>query len=986
VRIRRGAAAALLALVVAAGAVALKADVAATPSWRLSGSVSTALLAGNTVYLGGAFTQLFTPSSSQDQFYDPVTAQARTQCARSTHDSRSLGGVPDGRGGLLVVTRSGDEFADSNGPFAPPGGTTIVRIADDCLWDRTFAAPGIDPAAPGDLTIGTPVPVAGRILAAHSIIGPDGFQRAQVAEFDAVNGTRIAFQFYPGVAEIGFFGPGPNQAVARVRGVFDADYQLGSVAPGTLALTTSATVLTDESAGARTWVRGATMFRSRPAPSNLLEAYDLAALTARSGWTPPAVPTLVDVDVAGPRVFLAAATVNGQAVAQPAALLLASGAVDGGWTPPILAKRTPDPSGTPYVPALTQIATDGVRLYFSGDFERVGGTDRDGVAAIALASAGLDPWNPAPLIVQPLESTAGGLLMTRPTGANRVTRRYLAAVDRSTGVVTPWNPNDSGRVLLHAVSPVSALAIDGGHLYFASATTGELLRASLATADVDQDWRVFVRGSSGQPGIVTTMVVRAGVLYLGGEFATISGTSIVATPRRALAAVGVDGVLRSWAPALDGPEDATLIRALLPLGGTIYLGGDFTTVNSQFRLGFGAVDAVTGEIVQPELYVLGGTRIHGLATDGTQVFVAGVSFGAPLVGAASIPGSELTTYGPTGGVVPSSAAFVAGRLYAGLEYDVEAGAPTARTTPWSQVVADDTGLLNITPADALVEFYAGVPGNPPGAPSLSSSVSGNTVVLSWTPGAGGAASSYTVLAGSAPGASDLAALVVRGATSLTVNAPNGRYFVTVVARNSFGAGPPSNEVVVQVGAPPCTVPPTAPGPLSHTIAGLVVSLAWGGSPTAAAYILDAGSSPGTSNIGSFPLTSATSVVVSAPPGVYYVRVRAASACGVSPPSNERVVTVTGNVPLPEVPTGLTATVVGNAVSIAWTPPTSGGTPSGYQLEAGYAPGAANAAVVQTTSPGLVAPGVPAATYYVRVRALNAAGLGPATADVVVTVP
>ena len=126
--------------------------------------------------------------------------------------------------------------------------------------------------------------------------------------------------------------------------------------------------------------------------------------------------------------------------------------------------------------------------------------------------------------------------------------------------------------------------------------------------------------------------------------------------------------------------------------------------------------------------------------------------------------------------------------------------------------------------------------------------------------------------------------------------------------------------------------------------------------------------------------------VGAPLGTYYVRVRAASACGVSPPSNEIVVTVNGVVPLPDAPTGFVASVVGNVVTLSWTPPVSGGTPAGYRLEAGYAPGAANAAVAPTTAPGLRASGVPSATYYVRVRAFNAAGLGPATPEVVVTVP
>ena len=484
------------------------------------------------------------------------------------------------------------------------------------------------------------------------------------------------------------------------------------------------------------------------------------------------------------------------------------------------------------------------------------------------------------------------------------------------------------------------------------------------------------------------MVVHGGVIYLGGDFSSIAGLSIAATARRAVAAVGVDGVLRSWAPALDGPAGATLLRRLLPLGATIYLGGDFTSVNGALRLGFGAVDAATGELVQPELYTLGGTRIHGLATDGSQMFVAGVSFGAPLVGSASIPGSVLAPYGPTGGVVPTSAAYVAGRLYAGREYDPEAAAPTGRTTDWAEVFADTSGLLHL-PAAGGVEYYAArarQPAGPAGA-DLDGRRQHRPAVVDGEPHRRRADRLHAVC-----GIAARACTTSARSTSAPRRPSPRRSPTAPITSRSWPAtasapGPPSNEATVQVGPPPCTVAPTAPGPLTVTTAGAAVSLQWGASPTAAAYILDAGSVPGAADLGSFPLSNATSIVVGGAArhllraGARGERVRRQPAVERGDRGRRRQRAAAPGADRPRRrPSSATR----------WRSPgrrrPSGGTPSGYRLEAGYAPGLANAAVLNTTAPAFAAAGVPPGTYYVRVRAFNAAGAGPATPDIVVTVP
>ena len=101
----------------------------------------------------------------------------------------------------------------------------------------------------------------------------------------------------------------------------------------------------------------------------------------------------------------------------------------------------------------------------------------------------------------------------------------------------------------------------------------------------------------------------------------------------------------------------------------------------------------------------------------------------------------------------------------------------------------------------------------------------------------------------------------------------------------------SNEVVVTVGDNPCTGPPAAPIGLAATLTGQSVSLTWTASGTITRIVLESGSTPGTSNAAVIVLDpSARTFSTSAAAGTYYLRARAANACGSSAASNEVVVT------------------------------------------------------------------------------------------------
>ena len=88
---------------------------------------------------------------------------------------------------------------------------------------------------------------------------------------------------------------------------------------------------------------------------------------------------------------------------------------------------------------------------------------------------------------------------------------------------------------------------------------------------------------------------------------------------------------------------------------------------------------------------------------------------------------------------------------------------------------------------------------------------------------------------------------------------------------------------------------------------------------------------------------------------------------------------------PGAPGGLSSAVSGSTVTIAWTAPSGGGAPLGYQLQAGSAAGLANYGAINTGGTSLVVPGVPNGVLYVRVVASNAAGSSAPTADHIITV-
>ena len=210
---------------------------------------------------------------------------------------------------------------------------------------------------------------------------------------------------------------------------------------------------------------------------------------------------------------------------------------------------------------------------------------------------------------------------------------------------------------------------------------------------------------------------------------------------------------------------------------------------------------------------------------------------------------------------------------------------------------NNASINTTTPVQGLasrLQYFTNSTGGPavPGAATgLIADVSGNNVTLRWN--AAPAATSYTLQVGGSSGSYGLLTIPLGNTTTISGAAPNATYFWRVLASNAAGSGPPSTEAQFTVG--PVCIAPSAPQNFSHSVVGRTVTLTWT-APAAGAgpitYLVDVGAASGLANILSgAPLGNGSSISVGAPPGTYYVRLRAQNACGVSAPSLERVIVV-----------------------------------------------------------------------------------------------
>jgi hypothetical protein len=238
-----------------------------------------------------------------------------------------------------------------------------------------------------------------------------------------------------------------------------------------------------------------------------------------------------------------------------------------------------------------------------------------------------------------------------------------------------------------------------------------------------------------------------------------------------------------------------------------------------------------------------------------------------------------------------------------------------------------------SPGQGLAGFARAGSGTPTALRALAAA---GGIRLEWQAPPLGVPSRYQIEAGRSPGARDVLVHTTTGADTAfeTARPAGGTFFVRVRAQDAGGAtSGPSNEVALVFG---CTAPPRAPFVPTVSLAGSRVSIGWSqpGYSDATHAVIEAGSGPGLANLARLVTTAPAPFEADAPAGTYFVRVRAANACGESAPSNDVSFTVGSGAFIPARPEWTRAEVGPGTVTLSWAAVAGA---AGYLIEAGRRP-------------------------------------------------
>lgn len=406
--------------------------------WIPNNSVFASVRSSNTVYIGGAFTQVG-PSTGCGTLIDMNTGNPNLSFDKV--NSSIMTSVSDGSGGWYIggyFTRVGDVQRNKLAHINADGSL-------DMDWNPSVT--GGDPTIRTIAVSGTTVFVGGNFSAV------DGYSRDNLAAINALSGEVIDNWVCNTNSYV--FTLAASGSVLYTGGLFTS---IGGTNRNFLAAINADNgqvlnnwipnpddgVLRIVPSGNLVYVGGAfTHIGSpNPQPRNLIAAID--ADGRATDWDPNVTPPysgafVYSILVAEETIYIAGgfSAVGGQPRTSVAEVYIDSGEPTD-WAPTV--------SGF-LKDVLTLSISDGI-VYLGGEFTTVNGEPRFCLAAVEEVTGDVTDWNPHPHEAVLTISLSGTNIYTggRFFGIGGVERNHLAAFDATTGMLLDWNPNVEGDV------------------------------------------------------------------------------------------------------------------------------------------------------------------------------------------------------------------------------------------------------------------------------------------------------------------------------------------------------------------------------------------------------------------------------------------------------------------------------------------------------------------------------------------------------------
>jgi hypothetical protein len=574
----------------------------------LDGQINSVMVSNNKVYMGGTFTTIGYSCGTGVLIDTNLATPIRTFPKIDPMGGEVLASVPDSNGGLYI----GGQFTYVNG---------VPRK----FLAHILANNSLDPWNPSPNSSVNSLTIYNHKLYVGGLFDTIAGQlRGKGAAFETVTGTLLNWN---PKANNSITAIQPTDSIVYIGGTFTA---LNSVVSyGIIAATDSTT------GNATSWLP------YNIGPNNtwciyqfLLTdkyiyacgAFDVINNVTRNGifkmdlkgnvitgWDPGATLTggiymVHSLAQCGDKIIAGGSFtgIGGQTVSNLAAIDTGTGIASATWLP--------NPNN--YVYTLLPV---GNKLFVGGLFTSIGGKTVTSLAAIDINSGNAYDWdaklfniNGNNIYPWALAYFNGALFAGGDFVAiGHTIRNRLAAVDLATGCLTSWNPNisQSGTNVYSLVRAGNKIFAGGSFTQVGGSPTFCLaaLDTLNGTPILSPTWNGLATGT------VRTLLVLGNRLYVGGDFTSINSTS-----RTYLAALNLsDGSLLSWNPVLTGWS----VYSLTSCGSKVFASGYFTAINSQARNYAAAFDTTTGLLTQwnpnPD------NICQAMASQGTTVYLGG---------------------------------------------------------------------------------------------------------------------------------------------------------------------------------------------------------------------------------------------------------------------------------------------------------------------------------------------------------------------------